>query len=149
VSGYAYRKAWANRNRDKVRAAGRASYHRNKAKNRTRQIAYWEKDKAAHRERNLQSRIKNKTQVLSHYGPNQEARCAVIGCNVDDLDMLTLDHLENDGATHRRAIGSTGGQTTYRWIIRNGFPEGFQTLCWNHQFKKELARVRAIGTVKS
>ena len=28
----------------------------------------------------------------------------------------------------------------YAWIIRNNFPEGFRTLCANHQLKKEINR---------
>ena len=29
-------------------------------------------------------------------------------------------------------------QKAYRWLIRNGFPEGYQDLCWNHNTKKAI-----------
>lgn len=90
--------------------------------------------------------IRIKTEVLKHYGPNSELRCAWPGCVVDDLDMLTLDHVNNDGAEERRNAGygnrGGAGREQYRRIKRMGFPEGYQTMCWNHQWKKELMRRR-------
>ena len=75
--------------------------------------------------------------VLSHYGPAHTLRCAWPECGVCDIDLLTLDHVNNDGAQDVRKSA-----TLYRHLIRNGFPEGFQTLCWNHQWKKELMHRR-------
>ena len=48
--------------------------------------------------------------------------------------MLSLDHVNNDGHAHREEVGSK----MYSWVKSHGFPEGFQTLCMNHQFKKKL-----------
>jgi hypothetical protein len=53
--------------------------------------------------------------------------------------MLTLDHVHNDGAQHRKLIGG-GGHRTYSWVRKNGYPDGFQTLCGSHQLKKEILR---------
>jgi hypothetical protein len=84
-----------------------------------------------------------KVEVLTHYGLRGKLRCCAVGCYVQDIDLLTLDHKEDNGVDHRKAINSRGGGSTYRWILSNGFPEGFQTLCWNHQAKKALIRARA------
>lgn len=57
--------------------------------------------------------------VLDHYG----RVCACCGGE----DDLQIDHVNGDGGTHRNRVG--GGTAIYRYIIKNDFPEGFQTLC--------------------
>jgi len=59
--------------------------------------------------------------------------------------MLTLDHLENNGAEHRRQYtksGRGGGAALYDNLIREGFPKGFQTLCSNHNLKKHILNLK-------
>lgn len=58
-------------------------------------------------------------------------------CGVSDLVFLTLDHLADNGAAHRRELGSNSiGSGIYRWIIKQGFPEGYQVLCFNCNWAK-------------
>ncbi len=45
-------------------------------------------------------------------------------------EWLTIDHINNDGAAHRKEIGE-GGTNFYRWLRKNNYPLGFRTLCWN------------------
>jgi hypothetical protein len=66
-----------------------------------------------------------KTLILSKYGKV----CAC--CGESHEEFLTLDHPNNDGAAHRKELGVSSGSAFYSWIIKNGFPPGFQTLCWN------------------
>jgi len=80
-----------------------------------------------------------KKEVLTHYGKNGKLQCCWDGCVVDDLDVLSLDHLADDGAEHRKHIGTR----IYRWAKSHGFPPVLQTLCMNHQWKKELTRRRS------
>ena len=75
-------------------------------------------------------------QVLGHYG----ATCVWPDCGITDPDMLSLDHVENDGAKERREIGR--GNTFYRFIIKNGYPDRYQVLCMNHQVKKRYMLLR-------
>jgi len=63
-------------------------------------------------------------------------------CGVTDIDMLTLDHINNDGNTDRKVRGV--GSVIYCRLVRDGYPSGFQTLCCNHQWKKEILRRREI-----
>lgn len=82
-----------------------------------------------------------KTEVLTYYGCQSELQCAWPECKVTDLDMLTLDHIANDGAEHRRQYTKTGrggGAILYDTLIRQGFPKGYQTLCANHNLKKHI-----------
>ncbi|MDE1814921.1 MAG: hypothetical protein KGI05_09715, partial [Thaumarchaeota archaeon] len=62
---------------------------------------------------------------LMHYS-NGTMKCACCGESI--VEFLTMDHINNDGAEHRRKIGSA---YLYSWLISNNFPEGFQVLCWN------------------
>lgn len=90
------------------------------------------------------NRNAQKLSVLTHYSSNNILCCSWEGCNITDIDMLTLDHTEDSGAEHRREIKISGGTHMYGWIVTNGFPEGFQTLCGGHQFKKEIMKYREI-----
>jgi hypothetical protein len=59
--------------------------------------------------------------VIEYYG----GKCAC--CGETTYEFLTIDHINNDGAKHRKEIR----KNLYLWIIQNNFPEGFQILCWN------------------
>lgn len=65
-----------------------------------------------------------RTLVFNHYG----WLCSCCG----SAKNPTIDHVDGDGAEHREQLTGrhgTGGVPVYRWLVRNGFPEGFQTLC--------------------
>lgn len=79
-----------------------------------------------------------KKTVLSFYGKNQTLHCNWPCCDEIDIDVLTLDHIKNDGYKDRH--GNKGASKLYAKLIREQFPEGFQTLCANHQLKKEILR---------
>ncbi len=85
-------------------------------------------------ERNHAYYLKRKVFVLGHYGATP-LRCAC--CGDSHIEFLTLDHVNNDGAAHRKEIGA--GQI-YDWLIDNGFPAGFQVLCMNCNFAKGKSR---------
>ena len=95
---------------------------------------------------NEQNKIANanlKLEVLSHYSPDGILRCTF--CEIVDIDMLTLDHVNDDGCKDRHPSGKRrGGVTMYQHIKALGFPPGYQTLCANHQLKKEILRRRNI-----
>jgi len=89
--------------------------------------------------RSTLSRRRLKERVLNAYGH----KCAWLGCEIIDSDMLTLDHVNNDGSKDR-VRGVTSGDSAYRKIIKEGFPDRYQILCANHNLKKYLEFVRAI-----
>ena len=65
-----------------------------------------------------------RSQVFDHYGWS----CACCGITED----LSIDHVHGNGVEHRlEAFGDRHVDSImfYRWLVRNGFPEGFQTLC--------------------
>jgi hypothetical protein len=71
-------------------------------------------------------RDKIKDLVFKAYGG---AICAC--CGEINKKFLSLDHINNDGAAHRKAIGYRGGIGYYLAVVRDNFPPGFQVLCYN------------------
>lgn len=117
-------------------------YARNREKVLVQQRAYRLRSGVIDKKRRADYHTDRKRLVLEHYGKEGKAVCCWPGCECDDLDMLSLDHVYNDGAEHRRNLGQKT-IVIYRWCIREGFPPGFQTLCMNHQCKKQLLHLRA------
>jgi hypothetical protein len=77
-------------------------------------------------QRNWEYRLR----VLSHYsGGTMQCAC----CGEKEVRFLTIDHVDNDGAVHRR---QTRNANIYSWIVRNGFPSGFGILCTNCNLAK-------------
>lgn len=94
-------------------------------------------------EASLSSTIK--VSVLTHYSPNGNLGCCWEGCIIRDVDMLTLDHVNDDGCKHLNPAGKRYvGGSLYRWARRNNYPEGFQTLCGSHQLKKFIIHSKKL-----
>ena len=61
-------------------------------------------------------------------------------CGERDLRLLTIDHLNNDGGAERRSLGARGStQRIYARLIREGFPKGYQVLCFSCNTGKHIA----------
>ncbi len=72
--------------------------------------------------------------AIQAYGGNL---CAC--CGETEPRFLTLDHINNDGAKHRKEIGDNGrGAGIYKWLRDNGYPPGFQILCMNCNHGKAM-----------
>lgn len=72
-----------------------------------------------------------KTEAYEHYGG---LRCSCCGESI--AAFLSLDHINNDGAEHRRTVKP--GVAFYLWLKRNNYPEGFQVLCMNCNWGKAM-----------
>lgn len=73
-------------------------------------------------------------QVLFHYsGGVPQCSC----CGESELVFLAVDHVNNDGNIHRKRIK----QNLCQWLVLNGFPDGFQILCFNCNMAKHLLGV--------
>lgn len=66
--------------------------------------------------------------VLSYYGK----QCAC--CGETEQEFLGIDHINGCGKEMRKEQGF--GSMFYCWLIRNNFPQGFQTLCHNCNLAK-------------
>ncbi len=119
-----YNKDWRKNNPDKVKHNAQKHSTKNSAKTRAYQRQY---------ARNI------KKKVMHHYSPN--GTCQWPGCDWNNIDALSIDHINDNGVQHRRTLYKEkgrrgGGNRFYLWIIKNNFPEGLQVLCMNHQWVK-------------
>ena len=64
--------------------------------------------------------------VFEAYGG---AKC--VCCGETTYEFLSIDHINDDGATERRNGYAAGGASFYRRLQRDGFPPGYQVLCHN------------------
>lgn len=75
--------------------------------------------------------IRRRRLCLDWYG--RECAC----CGEDIYEFLVIDHINGGGNKHRKEVlgaGNTG--SIYHWLIKNIFPDGFQTLCHNCNMAK-------------
>ncbi len=78
--------------------------------------------------------------VFNHYG----WACAC--CGESRRQFLTIDHVNGGGRAHQRQPGATH---LYGWLVKNKFPEGFQTLCYNCNCSKGRCGVCPHETERS
>lgn len=67
--------------------------------------------------------LDTKIEVFNKYG--NECIC----CGESNLKFLTIDHINQDGAEHRKQDPSS--VTLYRWLKKHNYPDGFQVMCFN------------------
>ena len=58
--------------------------------------------------------------VIEHYGG------VCVCCGESHYEFLSLDHVNGDGAEHRRQVANI-----VTWALKNGFPPSLQVLCYN------------------
>lgn len=80
--------------------------------------------------KNRKRYLKNKKLIFAHYG--KSCKC----CGEDNLCFLNIDHISGGGRQHRKETNSIF--SLYPWLIKNDFPDGFQTLCANCNWGKYL-----------
>lgn len=61
--------------------------------------------------------------AIEHYG----MACAC--CGESTYEFLCIDHTNGGGNEQRRQLGCS--RNFYSWLKKNGYPEGFRTLCHN------------------
>lgn len=123
MADYRARK-WAREQRrlesPEARAARRASairYNRSKSE----KVKQYQKD----------YKVVLKSEMLAAYGSS----CAC--CGEPETVFLTLDHIDGKGAAHRKAVNRAGGYAMYLYLKKQGWPKGFQVLCFNCNFAKK------------
>lgn len=77
-----------------------------------------------------------KISVLKAYSKDQ-SKPSCVCCGESQILFLTLDHINNDGAEHRKLLGKSTAKL-FGLLKRGGYPPGFQTLCWNCNLGKSF-----------
>lgn len=86
--------------------------------------------------------LKRRMAVLKHYG-GDPPKCAC--CGESTYQFLSIDHVNGGGNRHRR---EKRGNTLFTWLIKEGFPPGYQILCHNCNQAKGYYGVCPHQTVK-
>lgn len=137
-----------NRVRDleKNREYCKAYYWKNAEKLRAK-MKNW---RNGNRERFNASRFFNrdKTKYLAFLAYSIGGKIECRECGQNDLDVLVLDHKNDDGASHRKILkmasrGNTSGGGVYFILRKHKYPDGLQILCANCNMKKEAMRHHA------
>lgn len=112
-----YTRDWRKKNREKARICAKKSYN------------------------------KIRLEILTYYSSKKYPVCKC--CGERGIDFLCIDHTKGNGAAHRREIGmaqgvgiqkhkvNIGGNGLGYWLKKNGFPRGFQVLCYNCNMGKK------------
>ena len=113
----AYQKAWHLANKEKRNAQERASYYKHREKRIAKFKAY---------------QLNLRFEAFKAYGN----KCSC--CGESNKAFLCIDHVNGNGNTHRKNSGIHSGNSTYSWLKKNGYPDGFQTLCFNCNSAKSI-----------
>lgn len=127
----AWQRQWREKNRDRARELSRQSA----ARHREHRNAYHKRYYQANREAQLRARrntlVTLKAEAYAAYGGY-----VCVCCGETQPAFLSIDHVNNDGNTHRKKLGR--GNLIYRWLKVNGYPKTFQVLCMNCNFGKRM-----------
>ncbi len=134
------RKGYRKKNKDKIKKQARLYRKENPnynkewhEKNFNYSKEYHKEYRQTNKEKRREYRRKNRLKIINHY---TNASMSCINCGYSDVRALSIDHINNDGAEQRKIHG-TGGKFYY-WLIKNDYPEGFQILCRNCNYIKNL-----------
>ena len=72
---------------------------------------------------------KLKLEIINAYGGKCEC------CGENNVEFLSIDHINGNGKKHRDEIKDASGIDLYRWLRNNNFPkDNFRLLCMNCNF---------------
>jgi hypothetical protein len=78
------------------------------------------------RQYNRSNAQKYKLSAIRAYSDGKNC-CAC--CDENNIKFLSIDHMNDDGASHRKEVGS--GSNMHVWLHTHAYPKGFQVLCFN------------------
>lgn len=95
------------------------------------------RDRVMEYKRNYDLRIRKA--VFDFYGN----KCACIGCTETNSDFLTIDHVNSDGSADVNGSGRRlTGVNLYIKVIKEGFPDTYQILCYNCNCGRQYNRTK-------
>lgn len=137
-------KEYNKKNKDRAKLQNHLRYLKNKKQiiERSSEYAAKNKDKCSAWAKKTRNKLKH--EVFSYYCQG-DPKCY---CGETDLSLLVIDHINGGGNKHRREIGVSGGYVFYQWIKKNNFPDEFQVLCYNCNFKKKNQECKSKNPTK-
>ena len=139
-------KDYLERNKDKAKIRKHEYYLKNKDEITAKVNCYIKSNRVKHNQWGKVSRVRLKTEMFGYYCDGK-IKCK--HCGEDEIGLLTIDHVNGGGNKHRKENGINGaGYNFYCLLKRNNYPNGFQVLCWNCQFKKRLKEIAPANPTK-
>lgn len=115
---------WRDANREKSREMSREWRNRKLANSSPEEVA---EIRAAESAKTKRSQAACRDQVFAAYGGY---KC--VCCGESEPMFLSIDHIDNNGATERKSgLYCGSGTGFYQWLRKQGFPKGYQVLCMN------------------
>ena len=111
---------WACKECEKIRR--KTSYERNRKKRIASTVNWKKRNKEKHLAYIKKYRTETRNRVFEIYG--QECVC----CKESRIEFLTIDHINRDGAKHRKTLGSLG---SYRQMMKQIDKSKYRTMCMN------------------
>lgn len=97
---------------------------------------YYSRSKSAHTKSARKQKAKLYELFFFHYGR------ACLCCGESDKRFLSIEHLNNDGAAHRRLLNGRSPDHIIRDLRKREWPSGYATLCFNCN----MGKARMSGT---
>lgn len=120
--------------KDRIRAKEYYYAHRDDPEFKKKVLARRRAMTARGYDKNL--RLDRKIMVLTHYGNSDKPEC--VRCGFIDVRALSIDHINGGGTRERLANSELNGRGIYWYLVKEGYPSGYQTLCMNCQFIKRV-----------
>lgn len=137
-------KEYRERHKDKIKVTKHQYYLDNKEETMKRTSLYAKENKSKHNTWGTKAKNKLKSEVFSVYSCG-DPKCK--NCDESEIGVLTIDHVAGNGADHRNELFGSNvsgcGYKMYQWLKRNNYPEGFQVLCFNCQYRKRMIEMKA------
>ena len=116
------------KNKEHIKIRQKIWRENNQEKHKERGKNYYQTHKKESSERIKKYTKKLKELIMNHYG----WRCNCAGCPEKNPIFFTIDHVNNDGYKDKTKNGVRyGGASLYVKVIKEGFPNKYQILCWN------------------
>lgn len=137
----AVRAAYEKRRPDVQEAAQARWYEKNAVSIRAKRRTYYSTHREQERSRDAERNRRVKAEVLGHYSGGT-AHCACCGEYL--IEFLTLDHINGLSPEEKIPDPARGyrrkliGRAFYEKLKREGYPPGFQVLCWNCNCAKRI-----------
>lgn len=124
------RRVYRQNNKEAIKVSIRSWITRNRERYDEGLANYWKKTKKASNAKSKERLKENKRGCIKLLG----GRCN--HCDETEIEFLTLDHINNDGAKERKNMHH---KTLYR-LINTGVisPDNYQVLCYNCNCKKQI-----------
>lgn len=76
---------------------------------------------------------KDNSNTVKYVQKSWNTTAVSVCCGETEEAFLQIDHINNDGAAHRRQLKEA---SIYKWLRKHKYPIGFQLLCANCNFAK-------------